>query len=229
MTKDTSSNAPAQVDENVPTGDGTQETALEVKGNSAPLHEVLNEAMGTTFKSPEDAIEGLKNTRDYVGKAGKYSKAVEAVMSAKGLSEDGAVKFIMDTVNNAAQAAEVKPEAQAQGEASKFVSREEFDKTMFYKDNPQLAPYAGVINAVAAQTGKTLDEAAKDESVKTLIDAKKAQDDSEASKSALTSNGRLAEVSDKMTQAHEQLKAGDWNSAKNSAVLAVLEATEPKK
>lgn len=225
MTKDTSSDASAQVDENVPAGDGNKETALEVKSeDSAPLHEVLNEALGTTFKSPEDAVKGLKETQNYVGKAGKYSKAVQAVMDTKGLSEDGAVKFIMDTVNNT----EVKTEAQAE-DTSKFVSREEFDKTMFYKDNPQLAPFSNVINAVAAQTGKTLADAAKDESVKTLIDAKNAQDDSEKSKSALTSNGRLGEVSDKMTQAQESLKAGDWNSAKNSAVAAVLEATESKK
>lgn len=229
MTNANPSESLASGETNVPPVDGT-ENALDVKGNSALLHTILNEELGTSYKSPEDAVAGLKETKNYVGKAGKYIKAVEAVMTAKGVSEDDAVKYIMETVQTTTPATQseqvVQPaKVEQQGE---FVSKAEFDKAMFYKDNPDLVPFSNILNSLAVG-GKTLADAAKDETFTSLVTAKKAQDESEQSKSALISSGRLGEVSDKLTQARESLDKGDWNSARVSAVSAVLEATEPKK
>lgn len=224
MTEDISSETLAGGDKNVPSTDGNKETASEVTGNSAPLHEVLNEALGTTFKSPEDAVLGLKNTQSYVGKLGKYQKAVEAVVNAKGISEDAAVKFIMDTVETKEETKVETKVEEPKVDTSKFVSREEFDKTLFFKDNANLAPYAEILNALAASTGKPLAEAAKSETFQQLVTAKEAQDESEKSKSVLTSSPRLGNVADKMTEAREASKAGNQASANKAATQAVIDA-----
>lgn len=230
MTENISSEASVGGNENVLSPNGGNGTVSEGMGNnsSAPLHEVLNEVLGTTFTSPENAVKGLKDTQNYVGKAGKYAKAVEAVVAAKGFSEDDAVKFIMDSVQQAVAPAVVEaPVAQAV-DTSKLVSREEFEKTMFYKDNPELAQYQDVLSPLAQSLNKPLSEVVEMDSVKSLIEAKKAQTESEKSKSVLISSPKLGAITDKMTQAREAVKSGDVSAARSAATAAVMEAYDIK-
>lgn len=207
---------------NIPAADGTG-TASEVV-EAKELHEVLNEQLGTTYTSPEDALSGLKQLRNFTGKAGKFEKPVKALMESRGLTEDQAVNYLMENIT---QPTVAEPQKAPEPDASKFVSRTEFEEALFYKDNPELAEFKPVLNALAQSSGKSLPEAAKDESFLKLYEGKKANDQTEQSKSVLHSNPRLGVVQDKMTQATEALKAGNQALAETNAVTAVLESIQP--
>lgn len=229
MQEDTSSNAPVGASANdVVAPNGTPETASEVV-ESKDLHEVLNEVLGTTFKSPEDAVEGLKNTQSYVGRAGKYEKPIKALMDSKGLTEDQAVNYLMEQIITPTQP-QAEPATPVSQPSADVVTRKEFEEVMFYKDNPDVAPFKTVISAVAKETGKPLSEVVQLDEVKSLIEAKKANDTAEQNKSVLHSNPRLGVVQDKITQAQEALKgtAPNFEAASAAATAAVLEAFEQK-
>lgn len=231
MTIDNPSDALAGGEQNVPSTDGNTENAVDVKGESAPLHEVLNEALGTSYKSPEDAVTGLKETRNYVGRAGKYAKAVDAVVKAKGVSEDDAVKYIMETVTTPTPVAPLVEAPKVETpvvKSEEFVSKAEFAKAMFYKDNPDLVPFSTVLDSMASTQGKSHVEVAKDETFTSLVNAKKAQDESDKSKSVLTSSPKLGQVADKMTQAQEAAKNGKHLQGAKLVTEAVMEAFDIK-
>lgn len=188
-----------------------QETASDV----ASVSEVLGGVLGKKFETDESALKAVKDTFAYVGKAGKYQKAVEAVMTAKGLSEDGAVKFIQGLG---------QPDSATPIDTSKFVSRDEFDAANFYKDNPDLAPYKDLIENTSKGSGKSRSEVIQGEAFKTIYDKAKAHDAAEKSKSVIHSNERLGAVANKITSAREKASKGDIDGAKNDAVSAVIDA-----
>ncbi len=206
---------------NVPAPDGN-ETASEVV-ESKELHEVLNEQLGTTYKTPEDALSGLKELRSYAGKAGKYEKAVAAVMQAKSLTEDQAVNYIMENTNSPAPQAQPVPEV-----PEDVVTRKELEEIRFYDKNPDLEPFKTVINAVAEKTGKPLAEAVTLPEIKILLEAKSANDQAEKSKSVLVSNPRIGQVQDKLAKAQEARNQGNLEAGAALATEAVIEAYEMK-
>jgi len=211
-------------DESLPGGDDiTPADGIGSESSVVELKDIMKQALGKEFPDNDTALKSLKDTYGFVSKAGWHKKAIDAVAQAKNLDEKGAVQYIMETLTQ-----EPKPIAEIPKEPAidpnKFVSREEYDKEMFFSKNQDYEPYKEVISNLQKATGKPLNEIVQMEAVKTLFDKAKAHDETEKTKSVLMSNPRLGAVQDKITQAKDKLSAGDHVGAKADAVAAVIDA-----
>lgn len=197
----------------------SDDTSDDVGSGSQPagLKEVLERELGKKFSDEQSALKAVKDTFNYVGKAGKYQKAVESVMQSKGLSEDDAISFIANT--SKAQSQEV--------DMSKYATREELQERDFYSEKPDLKPYQATINAFRkANPDKTLSEVIELPEVKGILDKAIAQDTVAKQKSVLHSNQKIGIASDKMTKAREASQQGNVAEATKNAVGAVIDAFE---
>lgn len=202
-------------------GTGSESEVVELK-------DIMKSALGKEFPDNETALKSMKDTFSFVGKAGWYKKAVEAVAQAKGLDEKGAVKYIMENLSQEQPSVVPTSNEAPTIDPNKFVSREEYDREMYFGKNPDLEPYKGLIGDLQKATGKTIPEIIEMDSFKNVYSKAKAHDESEKNKSVLMSNPRLGQVQDKLTQAREAVKSGDMNTARANAVGAVLDAYESK-
>lgn len=137
-------------------------------------------------------------------------------------TKESALKSIKDTYKAVVQ----RPAQVPQVDPNRFVSRSEFEEATFYASNPDYKAHSELISALAKKSGKPLHEVVQMDSFKTVFEKVKAADAIEQSKSVLQTNPRLGHVTDKITQAREALKTGDANTARSSAVSAVLGAYE---
>lgn len=201
-------------------GNGGQETDY----SNLPLKDAIGKALGKEFPDDKTAIKSVQDTFSAVGKTGKFQKAVEAVMSARGLDEETAVKLITSELG-------VKKETSGNDNQTKvddknFVSREEFDESNFYSEHSDMKPYKNLIETFKkANPGKTRTEILELPDFKDLFDKIKAQDEGKQ-KSILHSNPRVGKGADKMTQAQDSLKSGDQKGAEDLAVKSVTESFE---
>lgn len=205
-------------------GNGTESNVVELK-------DILNEALGKegekAFKDNETALKSIKDTYNSHSKLGWYKKAVDAVAQAKGFDEKQAVNYIMENLTKEPTQPPVVEAPKQQEPAvdpSKFISKDEYDRDMFFSKNSNYEPYKEIMTNLQKATGKSLNEVAQMEPVKALFDKAKAYDDTEKTKSVLMSNPRLGAVQDKITQAKTKLTAGDHSGAKADAVAAVIDA-----
>ena len=198
---------------NVSSAEGLENASLAVK-------DVLSETLGRKFDSDEVALKSVKETFDYVGKAGKYAKAVQAVAKSRGVSEDEAVKIIMDS----SQPEVIQPQQAPAVDTNKFVSREEFEEKTFYAENKDYTPFKEIISALRTQTGKPLSEVVELDSFKSVYTKSQAADEMERTKSVLTTNPRLGQATDKLSQAKDAISAGQSTVGGNLAADAVIEA-----
>lgn len=182
-------------------------------GDSKELHKVLGRELGKEFPTEEAALKAVKDTFQYVGKAGKMEAAIKAVMTSKGLNEDQAIDLIKNL-----------PASEPQNmNASDFVSKAEFQEATFFSDNPDLKPYKEIIQTFKkANPGKSLDEIVREPSFKQWMDS-----DLEArrkQKSILHTNPKIQVAEDKLSKGKEALSKGDVEGAKANAVGAVMDA-----
>lgn len=196
--------------------------APEGNGNVNPdvvqLKDVLSDALGRQFKDDQAALKAVKETFSYVGRVGKYQKAIESVKSHRGFgSDDEAVKYIMDELN--------KPEATAKPDtgdlANKINSLENaLSQAQFYNEHPEYKPHKDLI----AKFGTNPADVVSTDEFKGLFAKLEKADEVEKSRSVIHSNPRLGAVNDKMGQARDALKAGDGSQAAKLAIDAVNEA-----
>ena len=176
---------------------------------SEDLKGKLNQALGKSFPSEESALKAVKDTFDYVGKAGKSQKAIKAVMEAKGVSEEEAVSFITDSVKE---------------EKGNFVSKEEFNQNAFYSEHPEYKDYKRIVETWRrANPTETREIIVASDDFKEQFDKIKSHDEAEKQKSVLHSNPRLGAVKDKLSQAKESYNKGNFKKAGDTAVDAVLD------
>jgi len=200
------------------------------------IHEVLSEALGRDFPDDVTAIKSVKDTFDYVGKAGKYSKVVEHVMKTRGVSEDQAIKTIMSEINAqpvpvpanpATPAAPAAPAAPAPAplpvNESGTISREQYEADRFFDRNPQYEPHRPIIEAMR-KPGQKFDDVIKDPTLSTLLEKANAHDTEAKKKSVAQPSSGLGAVPDKLKNAGESLRAGNYDAAAASAVDAVIES-----
>ena len=200
--------------------DGRDVGPAEGLENVSPaVKDVLSEMLGRQFTSDEDALKSVKDTYSYVGKAGKYEKAIKTVAEARGVSEDEAVKIIMESSSQ-------KPTENPAVDESKFISRKEFEENTFYAEKKEYAPYKEIISALGAQSGKSPAEVVELDSFKNVYGKAQAAEEMEKSKSVLSTNPRLGQAQDKITSAREALATGNSAVAFNAATDAVREAFE---
>lgn len=168
------------------------EGGANVEGTALNLDQ-LNEKLGTNYKTIDAALAGLKETRNYVGKAGVVEK----------------------------ENAELKK--QLEGGSGNYLTKDQYEQDMFYARNADLEPYKDIINARAKELSLRPAEAIeKDASLKGTLEKLRAADKQESSKSVLMSNSRLGQVTDDMAKAQEAAGKGDYRSASDSAVKAVM-------
>lgn len=176
--------------------DGSQVEGTEgdtnVDGTALTL-EQLNERLGTKYNTVDAALDGLKETKNYVGKAGTVEK------ENKELKE------------------------KLTGNSGEFITKEQYEQDMFYSKHEDLAAYKDIINARAKELNIRPAEAVEsDPSLKQTLEKLRGYDKTEGAKSVLMSNQRLGQVTDDMEKAQEAIKAGDNRAAESSAVKAVM-------
>lgn len=143
---------------------------------------------------------------------------LNAALGKQFKSKDAALKSIQDTFKYVG-----KKKEDVADEVSKkdFVSREEFETILFYKDNPEVAKHREVIDAFAKANKITAQEAVGHASLKSLIESASGFEKVQQTKSVMTSSPRLKAVTDISKKALDAVKNGDL-SGRDSLVVQML-------
>jgi len=176
--------------------DPVAEATGEGEGNvdaSALTLDQLNTQLKTQYKTMDEAVKGLVETKNYVGKAGTVEKELNALKENLGASD------------------------------GEFITKDQYEQDLFYSKNSDLEPYKDIINARAKDLGvRPADAVNDDASLKQTLEKLRGFDSTENAKSVLMSNQRLGQVTDDMEKAQEAQQKGDMRGASDSAVKAVL-------
>lgn len=191
------------------------------KGEGVELKDFLSKELGKEFPTDEAALKAVKDTFSYVGKVGKVRPLLEK-LEAKYGGESKVLELLTQMEQN-------NPQEPAKVDDSKFVPREQYEKDTFFSKHPELSEdHRTLLEAVAVQSGKPLAEAMELPAFKNVVGNARAFESTERSKSVLHTNPRLAQATDKMTEAKTASQAGNHQAAAKSAVGAVLDAFESK-
>lgn len=134
---------------------------------------------------------------------------------------DTAQKSIKDTYNYVGKKVEAV-------DTSKFVSKGDYEKDMFYAKNPEYdsQPIREYIEAVSATKGIALKDVVEAESFKELYGGFKSHGESQKLKSVLGTNPRIASSMDSLQNAQKAMSAGNTAEATKLAVKAVMGTLE---
>lgn len=216
-------------DVDVASADG-EGAASEQVSEQVSIKDILGKELGKTFESDEAALKSVKDTFSFVGKAGKARQALDVIKNTYHVDEEGALKIMENIKPSEPQKVEQtqspNEESEQKIDTSKFVSREEFETQMFYKDNPDAIPFKKVINAISKSEGLSPSDVWQQEDVQQLVSKAKAYDESESSKSVIMSNPKLGAATDKLSQAKEAAQSGNFEAAGELATKAVMDAYE---
>lgn len=200
-------------------GDDKGADGTEAKPADAPealTLEQVNKLTGRDFKDLESAEKGMKDTFEYVGKAGQVKKDLETELEGLKSGKEGDSQKVLDRM------AAVEEE-------------------LFFNSRPEVN--RDVAKMVSKAKGLSLTEVIEDDSYKELAEKIKTADETEQAKSVLQSNPRLGGAEDRMSSAKESMKeareallSGDRGgsiraaqTAEKSAVQAVIEAHDLEK
>lgn len=138
-----------------------------------------------------------------------------------------ALKSIKDTYSYVGKAGQEKAALEQKlKDTGNFVSKDQYETDMFYKDNPNLAASRDLIDSVAKAKGVSVREAVNDPSLKSTLEKVQGYEEVQKSKSVLQSNPRIAASTDKLSKARDLASAGKSDEAGYLAAAAVLEAYE---
>ena len=197
-------------------GEGADSSQVSVK-------DVLNKELGKEFSSDEEAIKAIKDTFSYVGKGSEYNRAVKALVSERSISREQAEQLLMENVNQVQGGEENNSQESSKG-AENFVTKDQYEKDMFYSKHPEYEPFKNMIDGLRhSDPGKyqDLNSVVQADEFKSIFEKAQAYEEAEKSKSVLHSNPRLGQVKDKMSQAQELLNQGKDVAAGQAAVQAV--------
>lgn len=217
------------------TGADGGDTVLENVDDTAKeaMRISLSSVMGREFKTYEDALKSVKDTKDFVGSVGKYRNAIEKTAERLGTDTTGVLKMIesMDPNQNSQtpQATGVPssaPVSDAGAEALRIAQEtaRRQDEIEFFSSRPELSNYKDMFRDLQTMTGKNLKEIAEMPNVKSMLDKAVAKDEADRSLSVLHSNPRIAAARDKMSEAREANAKGDTEKASELAVQGVIDA-----
>lgn len=198
----------------------------------------INKSLGRDFKTLEDAQKGIADTFKFVGKAGNYQTVMKNLQESLGMDEAGVVKHLETTA--AAAKPKVEEEKKPEVNTDDFISKEQYDRDMFFKDNPQYDSMKSLINDMSKANGKTAAEVVEMDAFKAVFVKVEGFDKTQTKKSVLETNPRLNSSKEKLTKSKEAINqsvkervAGDTGAANASeatarkeAVGAVMEAYE---
>jgi hypothetical protein len=116
-----------------------------------------------------------------------------------------------------------------QVDPTRFVPREDFERTTFYHENPDYKPYTKLVETYKkANPEKSREEIVESDDFKEDFDKIKAHDDAKGAKSVLKSNPKLGGISDKVAESRKDMSEGRQAEAEKKAVEAVIDAFPPK-
>lgn len=184
--------------------DITSETLTGGETNVAPS--VVKETVGTAPAPAADQLS-LEEINRQLGKNYKdkdaFLKSIQDTFSYVGAKKETIVKDI---------------------DTSQFISREQYEKDMFYSQNPELnkKEVRTVLDAMAKANGVSVKEVAESEDFKSLFGKVKGYEESQSIKTVLETNPRIAAQQDSFQRAGELIKAGNRDQAESLIARAVL-------
>lgn len=182
----------------------------------------LRKAFNRPFKTVEEALKSIEDTKSYTGKVGKYKPILDSFEEKMG--EQKTISLLNSLINMEEQQ-QTAPEVKDNPAAEDVMSlKKEINDIKFYSKNPEYEPYKDLIE----KFGEDPAEVVKDEKFQDYFTKIKTQAETESAKSVLHSNPRIKQSTDKLSQAQESLKNGDTVGAADNAVDAVLDAYEMK-
>lgn len=195
------------------------EGAGESQGKDVSLKDQLGTALGKEFPDDATALKAVKDTFSHVGDIKNLNELKEVMgqlQTVFGTDQKGVLSKI-DEIAKTGGTGKIDP--------NKFVSKEKFDRSNFYLNNPDYKPYRKMIEVhQKANPDMTREEIVESDDFKEDFEKIKAHDEAKNSKSILKSNPRLGKASDKMSEAREAQGKGDQETAEEKAVDAVVEA-----
>lgn len=202
--------------------------------DAVTLDVVINDALGTTYQSPEDALNGLKELQSYTGEYGKVKPKLDELKKEFGTNDVTKIMEQLTKQGSGEPNADGKP-----GESNNEVVenqlkeletlKSELKSDRFYAKNPEYDNPAlrTVISAMAK--GGELDTVVETDEFKAIFDNFEIAAQAEKAKSVLHSSPRTQQVRDKMEKAKEALiKEGNSLKAEDTAVSAVMDAFDIK-
>jgi len=162
----------------------------------------INEATGRDYKSQEDAIKGIKETASYVGKVGKYQKAIKTLEELKG-GEKGAIEFLASLKD------EKKDDAEQPNEVDTLKKDlEEVKRENFFNANQELKPFKDTILKLK-KDGQSFEDVIKEN--KNLVDTLKASVENQGQKSVIHSDAGVSQTSSDYQEDFKKAKeTGNW-------------------
>jgi hypothetical protein len=202
-----------------------KETVAKVEENAKiEIKDILSKHLGKDFKTDESALKAVKDTFNFVGGVGAYRETMKVLTEKLATDEAGVIKLMESIATNPqAPAASAGADISALQAEIAATSRR-VEELEYFKGNPEMEQFKDTLLGLAKSTGKPIAEVAKDPTLEPLFAKAKSYDEAERSRSVVHSNPRLGQVRDKMAEAKEMAKAGDYDGASNAAVNAVVDA-----
>lgn len=188
-------------------GGGANESGVDVL-------KTINDIAGREYKTVDDAKKGIKETFDFVGKAGQSQKLVTEIAGKLGLDGE---KGVMQWLNafGAGSAPAETPETKSQP-----ASKEDVKDLRFLVDHPDLKEHLTLIKKIASVDGVEYDEAVKSDYFQNYLKGVTATRENQPS--VLESNQRVGFSSDKARALTESYKLNPSEKSATDLVKEVL-------
>lgn len=170
------------------------------------LAEVVNHEWGTNFKDDAAALKGLQDNAMFRGKLGKYRPFIEKLETTRG-GENQALKYMEDITKD--EVKPVAPQSAPSIDPAGFVSKDQYERDVWFSKNPAYAPYEELVSALkVANPGKSYDEVKELPALKTLVDKANEADEIKNARQPLTSSSRVYanQPAEKRAEAWKQAK-----------------------
>lgn len=188
------------------------------------IPEDLSDASQLNAADPEGTVESGAQTAETIPTeklSGLSLDELREVLGKDFKDKETALKSIKDTFSYVGKKVDqVENELKSKG----FISKNELEAVLFYRDNPQLDTYRDVIDAYASKHGITPKEAVKSEALSGLFAKAEQATKYEETQSVIQSNPRLAESRSALDKAREAaVKAGRTDEVESLVAKAVLD------
>jgi hypothetical protein len=204
--------------------DGKEAVAKIGETPQIEIKDILSEHLGKEFKTNESALKAVKDTFNYVGGVGAYRETMKVLTEKLATDEAGVFKLMESIATNPnAPAASAGADISAL-QAEVAATSRRVEELEYFKGNPEMEQFKDTLLGLAKSTGKPIAEVAKDPILEPLFAKAKSYDEAERSRSVVHSNPRLGQVRDKMAEAKEMQKAGDYDGAVATAIGAVVDS-----
>lgn len=224
MPEDTTSQALPDGNDVVPSG-GLEAVSETSEAKLTGVKDIISQITGKQFPTDEAAAKSLKDTYSFVGGAGMKAQKLMNELKDKLQKDEKGVLTLMETLatNPNPQSTPAPVHAADPTIFNEMAAlRKQVEETQFFDERPELKEYRGMIAELRDTTGKPIRDVVELPAIKTLVEKARSYDAAERSRSVLHSNPKLGQVRDKLTEAKEAANNGDLNTAKASAVSAVL-------